>query len=67
MYRIITSGLYISYPIIENHFFVFKDVFSENVVLMYDWYSKAVSNQERVIKVEILKNTYRMRAIITRS
>ena len=57
MYRIITSGLYIFYPIFENHFFVFKDVLSENVVLMYDQYSKAVSNQERVIKVEILKNS----------
>ena len=32
---IITRGLYIFYPIFEDHFFVFKEVFSENSVLMY--------------------------------
>jgi hypothetical protein len=32
---ILTRGLYISYPIFEDHFFVFKEVFSENSVLMY--------------------------------
>ena len=32
---IITSGLYIFYSIFEDHFFVFKEVFSENSVLMY--------------------------------
>ena len=38
MYRtraIITRDLYIFYPIFEVHFFVFKEVFSENFVLMY--------------------------------
>ena len=32
---IITRGLYIYYPIFEVNFFVFKEVFSENYVLMY--------------------------------
>ena len=32
---IITRGLYIFYPIFEVHFFVFKDFFLENSVLMY--------------------------------
>ena len=32
---IITRGLYIFYPLFEDHFFVFKEVFSENFVLMY--------------------------------
>ena len=31
----ITHGLYIFYPIFEDHFFVFKEVFSENYVLIY--------------------------------
>ena len=30
---IITRGLYISYPIFEVHFFIFKEVFGENSVL----------------------------------
>ena len=29
------------YPIFENHFFVFKEAFSESSVLMYGWYSRA--------------------------
>ena len=33
---IINCGLYIFYPIFEDHFFVFEEVFSENSVLMYD-------------------------------
>ena len=32
---IITSGLYIFYPIFEDHFLVFKEFFSQNSVLMY--------------------------------
>ena len=32
---IITRGLYIFYPIFVGHLFVFKEVFSENYVLMY--------------------------------
>ena len=40
-------GLYIFYPISKEHFFVFKEFFSENYVLMYD--SRAVYNQERVV------------------
>jgi hypothetical protein len=32
---IISQDLYIFYPILENNFFVFKEVFKENSVLMY--------------------------------
>ena len=32
---IITRSLYIFYPIFEDHFFVFKDIFSENSGLIY--------------------------------
>ena len=32
---ILTRGLYILYPIFEDHYFVFKEVFSENSGLMY--------------------------------
>ena len=38
---IISRGLYIFYPISKNHFFVFKEVFSKNSVLMYGLYSRA--------------------------
>ena len=41
---IISRGLYIFYPIFKDHFFVFKEVFSENSVLMYGLYSRAASN-----------------------
>ena len=43
---IISRGLYIFYPIFKDHFFVFKEVFSENYVLMYGLYSRGASNQE---------------------
>ena len=33
------------FPISKDHFFVFKEVFSENSVLMYGLYSRAASNQ----------------------
>ena len=36
MRAIITHGLYIFYPIFEVHFFVFKEIFSENFAIMYD-------------------------------
>ena len=42
---IISRGLYIFYPISQDHFFVFKEFFSENSVLMYGLYSRAASNQ----------------------
>ena len=32
---IISRGLYTFYPILEDHFFVFKEGFSENYVFMY--------------------------------
>ena len=37
-----------AYPISKDHFFVFKEVFSENSDLMYGLYSRAASNQERL-------------------
>ena len=46
---IISHNLYTFYPILEDHFFAFNEVFSENSVFMYGYYSSAVSNQERVI------------------
>ena len=53
MRAIISRGLYIFYPIFKDHFFVFKEVFSENSVLMYGLYSRAACNQERVIMARI--------------
>ena len=44
---IISRGLYIFYPISKDHFFVFKEVLSENSVLMYGLYLRAASDQER--------------------
>ena len=38
---IISRGLYIFYPIFKDRFFVFKEVFSENFVLVYGLYSRA--------------------------
>ena len=37
------------YPIFKDHFFVFKEFFSENSVLMYGLYSRAACNQERLM------------------
>ena len=48
MYRtraIISRGLYIFYPVFKDNFFVFKEVFSENSVLIYGLYSRAACNQ----------------------
>ena len=46
---IISRGLYIFYPISKDHFFDFKEVFSENSVPMYGLYSRADSNQARLM------------------
>ena len=50
---IISRGLYVFYPISKDHFFVFKEVFSENFVLMYGLYSRAASNQERLMMARL--------------
>ena len=50
---IISRGLYIFYPISKDHFFVFKEVFSEIFVLMYGLYSRAASNQERPMMARV--------------
>ena len=46
---IISRGLYIFYHIFKDHFFVFKDVFSENSVLMYGLYSRAAYDGARTV------------------
>ena len=48
-----SRGLYIFYPIFTDHFFVFKEVFSESSVLMYGLYSRAACNQERLMMVRV--------------
>ena len=53
MRAIISRDLYIFYPISKDHFFVFKEVFSENSVLMYGLYSRAASNQERLMMARV--------------
>ena len=53
MRAIISRGLYIFYPIFKDHFFIFKEVFSENSVLMYGLYSSGASNQERLIMARV--------------
>ena len=50
---IISRGLYIFYPISKNHFFVFKEVFTGNSVIMYGLYSRAASNQERLMMARV--------------
>ena len=56
---IITRGLYIFYPILQDHFFVFKEVFfrkfSPYVWLIFksSFYSRAVSNQERLMIAQV--------------
>ena len=52
---IISRGLYIFYPISKDHFFVFKEVFSENSALMYGLYSRAACNQERLMMARVFK------------
>ena len=63
---IIIRGLYIFYPIVEDHFFVLKKVFSENSGLMYDWYSRAVSNQEQVMIVGVKYSYFLKTRIISK-
>ena len=46
---IISRGLYIFYFIFKDHFFVFKEVFSENSVLMYGLYSRAAYDGARTV------------------
>ena len=46
-------GLYIFYPISKEHFFVFKEVFSEKSVPMYGLYLRAASNQERLMMARV--------------
>ena len=46
---IISLGLYIFYPIFKDHFFVFKEVFSENSVLIYGLYSRAAYDGMRTV------------------
>ena len=50
---ILSRGLYIFYPISKEHFFVFKEVFTENSVLMYGLYSRAACNQERLMMARV--------------
>ena len=50
---IISRGLYIFYPIFKDHYFVFKEVFSENSVLMYGLYSRVACNQERLMMARV--------------
>ena len=58
MHAIISRGLYIFYPISKDHFFVYKEVFSENSVLMYGLYSRAASNQERLMMARVRYITF---------
>ena len=46
---IISRGLYIFYSISKDHFFVFKEVFSEKSVLMYGLYSRAAYDGSRTV------------------
>ena len=41
------------FTLFEGHFFDFKEFFSENSVLMYGLYSRAASNQERLMMVRV--------------
>ena len=49
VHAIISRSLFTFYPILEEHFFVFKEFFSENFVFICGKYPRVVSNQERVI------------------
>ena len=48
-----TVRLYIFYSISKDHFFVYKEVFSENSVLMYGLYSRAAYDGARTVVVVI--------------
>jgi hypothetical protein len=45
--------LYIFYLISKDHLFVFKEFFSENSALMYGFYLRAASNQERLMMARV--------------
>ena len=51
---IISQGLYIFYPIFKDHMFVFKEVFSENSILMYGLYSRAAYDDARTVYKRIV-------------
>ena len=53
MRAIISRGLYTFYPIFKDHFFVFKEVFSDNSLLMYGLYSRVACNQERLMMAHV--------------
>ena len=46
---IISRGLYIFYSIFKDHFFVFKEVFSENSVRMHGLYSRAAYDGTQMV------------------
>jgi hypothetical protein len=48
-FAIITHGLYFFDPLLEDHFFVFKEVFLEIFVLMYGEYSRADYDGARMV------------------
>ena len=43
------KGFYIFLPNFQDHFFAFKEVFSENSVLMYGLYSRAAYDGARTV------------------
>ena len=50
---IISRGLYNFFCISKDNFLVFKEVFSENSVPMYGLYSRAASDQERLMMARV--------------
>ena len=48
---IISRGLYIFFPVFKDHFFVFKEVISENYVFMYGFYSRAAYDGARTVSI----------------
>ena len=51
-HTIVTRDLWF-YHIYEDHFFVLKEFFSENSFPVYDLYSRAIRNQERVMMLPV--------------
>ena len=54
---IISRSLYIFYPIFKDHFFVFKEVFSENSVLIYGLYSREAYDGLRMV-VQVISKSF---------
>ena len=52
----ISRGFYIFYPIFKDHFFVFKEVFSETSVPMYGLYSRAAYDGARTVSYDLSQN-----------